>query len=209
MSEIREASRRPRVRSIVIVLMGIGALVLVGALLFDLLRPHVFSGAVLQASEPAPTMEGLVYDDGERVDIAGLRGDVVLIYFGYTRCPDLCPTMLSTVNRAFDGLGADTGRVHTMMVTVDPRRDTPELLGEYVGHFNDSFRGVWGEEEMVRSVASTYGVHFEYDEPVGGDYLVGHTASLMLIDPEGVLRIVYPTGIDAEDLEKDLEELLA
>lgn len=154
-------------------------------------------------------MAGLVYDDGEPVDIAGLRGDVVLIYFGYTHCPDLCPTMLSTVNRALDGLDAAAGRVHMLVVTVDPRRDSPELLSEYVGHFNDNFRGVWGDEETVRSVASTYGVHFEYDEPVGDDYLVGHTASLMLIDPEGVLRIVYPTGIHAGDLEKDLEELLA
>jgi protein SCO1/2 len=190
-------------------LIGVGALILVGGLLFDVLRPHVFSGAVLQSSEPAPEMSGLAYDDGEPVDIAGLRGDVVLIYFGYTHCPDLCPTMLSTVNRAIEELNDDAERVHTLMVTVDPERDSPELLDEYVGHFNDSFRGVWGDVETVRSVASTYGVHFEYDEPLGNNYLVGHTASLMLIDPEGVLRIVYPTGIEAGDLEEDLEELLA
>lgn len=209
MSDVREASRRLRPRTIVGVLVVLAAFILVGVLFFDVLRPHVFSGAVLQSSEPAPEMTGLAYDDGEPVDIEGLRGDVILIYFGYTHCPDLCPTMLSTVNEALEALDAHTGRVHTMMVTVDPRRDTPEQLAEYVGHFNDSFRGVWGDEESVRSVASRYGVHFEYDEPIGDNYLVGHTASLMLIDPEGVLRIVYPAGIEARDLERDLEELLA
>lgn len=209
MTEVREEGKQSlRPRNVSMALLGVGVFALVAVLLFGLLRPHVFSGAVLQSSEPAPDMTGLVYDDGEPVDLSGLRGDVVLIYFGYTHCPDLCPTMLSTVNRALEGLGPDAERVHTVMVTVDPRRDTPELLDDYLAHFNERFRGVWGDEGAVRSVASTYGVHFEYDEPVDGNYLVGHTASLMLIDPGGALRIVYPAGIDAADLERDLEELL-
>lgn len=188
-----------------------GLLVLLVALFFwGPLRPHVFSGSVLQASMPAPEMEGLVYDNREPVDIDELRGEVVLVYFGYTHCPDLCPTMLSTVNRALEGLGDDAGKVETLMVTVDPERDTPEYLAEYVDHFNESFRGVWGTEDDVRSVATKYGVHFEYDEPgEDGSYLIGHTASLLAIDREGVLRIVYPVGTQAESLRADLEELLA
>lgn len=210
MSDSRVESRRLlRPRNILIALIAVGASVAAGMVLFGLLRPHVFSGAVLQSSDPAPEMTGLIYDDGQDVDLTALRGDVVLIYFGYTHCPDLCPTMLSTVNKALDGLGEDADRVHTMMVTVDPQRDTPELLGKYVAHFNEGFRGVWGEEETVRSVATSFGVHFEYDDPTDDDdYLVGHTASLMLIDPEGVLRIVYPTGIEEGALRSDLEELL-
>ena len=80
---MREVSRRPKV--IFAGLVGLAALALAGVLLFDFLRPHVFSGAVLQSSEPAPEMGGMVYETGEPVDIAGLRGDVVLIYFGYTQ----------------------------------------------------------------------------------------------------------------------------
>lgn len=191
--------------------VGLGLPLLLGALfVFGPLRPHVFSGSVLQASTPAPEMDGLVYDNGEPVEIGDLRGDVVLVYFGYTHCPDLCPTMLSTVNRALEGLDDDAGNVETLMVTVDPARDTPGYLAEYVDHFNESFRGVWGTEEDVRSVATKYGVHFEYDEPgPDGSYLIGHTASLLAIDPDGVLRIVYPVGTKAEALRADLEELLA
>lgn len=185
-------------------------LVLAALFMFGPLRPHVFSGAVLQASTPAPEMEGLVYDDGEPVDIDALKGEVVLVYFGYTHCPDLCPTMLSTVNRALEGLGEEADQVETLMVTVDPVRDTPEYLADYVTHFNEGFRGVWGTEDDVRSVATSYGVHFEYDEPgADGNYLIGHTASLLAIDPEGVLRIVYPVGTEAEGLKADLKELLA
>lgn len=186
-------------------LAGIG----LGLLALAMLRPHVYAGAVLQSSGPAPPMTELRYADGGEVDLAALRGEVVLVYFGYTHCPDVCPTMLSAVARAVEGLGAEGERVTTMMVTVDPGRDTPDLLAEYVAHFDDGFRGVWGPEDDVRSVATRYGVIFEHDEPgADGSYLVSHTASLMAIDPEGALRIVYPVGVTADDLQRDLAELL-
>ncbi len=146
-------------------------------------RPHVYSGVVLQSPEPAPAMDPLVYENGDRVDLAALEGGVVLIYFGYTYCPDLCPTTLSTIARALEDV-SDVGNVTTMMVTVDPGRDTPDVLGRYVTRFDEDFRGVWGPEEDVRSVATRYGVTFEYDEPTeDGSYLVAHTSSLMAIDP--------------------------
>lgn len=188
------------------------AVVAVVGLLFVIgpLRPHVYSGAVLQSSAPAPQMTGLEYETGEPVELGALRGDVVLVYFGYTHCPDLCPTMLSTVDRALDGLGEGADRVTTMMITVDPRRDTPGHLAGYVRHFNEDFRGVWGSEDTVRSVATRYGVQFQYEEPSdNGEYVVAHTASLLAIDPEGALRVVYPVGTEADDLRRDLAELLA
>jgi cytochrome oxidase Cu insertion factor (SCO1/SenC/PrrC family) len=172
-------------------------------------RPHVYSGVVLQSSEPAPAMDGLVYDTGEPVDVDALEGDVVLVYFGYTYCPDICPAMLGTVARAIDDLGDRAERVKAMMVTVDPTRDTPEVLSEYVAYFGEGIRGVWGSEGDVRSVASGYGVTFSYDEPLAdGSYLVAHTGSLFAIDPEGALRIVYPVELTAEALAADLRELL-
>lgn len=174
-----------------------------------LLRPHVYAGTVVQSSEPAPAMEGLTYAEGGEVDLEALRDDVVLVYFGYTHCPDLCPTTLSTAARAIEGLGSGGEDVTTMMVTVDPGRDTPELLAEYVAHFDERFRGVWGTEDQVRSVATRYGVTFEYEDPAAdGSYEVGHTATLLAIDPQGALRLVYPVGVTAEDLERDLGELL-
>ena len=174
-----------------------------------LFRPYVFSGSVIQSSEPAPPMTGLVFDDGTPVDLKAMRGDVVLVYFGYTHCPDLCPTMLSTVHQARNGLGADAHRVHMLMVTVDPGRDHIEDLGDYVRHFDEDFRGVWGPEPDVRSVATRYGIHYSYeDEAATDDYLVAHTASLLAIDPDGALRLLYQVGVTAEDLERDLREMI-
>jgi protein SCO1 len=179
-----------------------------GWLVVSLARPHIYAGTVLASSSQAPPMTGLVYDDGAPVDLEALHGDVVLVYFGYTHCPDLCPAMLSTIARAVDAIGSGRERVTTMMVTVDPQRDTPELLGAYVAHFDGSFRGVWGTAEQVRSIATQYGVYFENGETDdAGNYLVGHTATLMLIDPDGALRIVYPVELGSGDLADDLAEM--
>lgn len=189
--------------------LAIPAGVLLAVVVVSMLRPHVYAGVVLQSSDPAPTMEGLVYDTGDPVDLSDLRGDVVLVYFGYTYCPDLCPTMLGTVSRALEDLGDDAERVTAMMVTVDPGRDTPQVLADYVANFGDQIRGVWGTEPDVRSVASGYGVTFAYDDQeADGSYLVAHTASLMAIDPGGALRVVYPVELTADALRNDLRDLL-
>lgn len=181
---------------------------LLGIAVLSVFRPHVYAGVVLQSPHPAPEMEGLVYSNGETVDIAALRGEVVFVYFGYTHCPDVCPLTLATVDRALDDLGDDASRVETLMVTVDPERDTRELLGDYVANFNDEFRGVWGPEPDVRAVATQYGVSYQYEDAEDGGYLVTHTASLLTIDPDGALRIVYPFGVTADELTADLEALL-
>lgn len=190
--------------------MGAVIGILLGVAVLSLFRPHVFSGVVLQSSEPAPAMDGLVYADGEPVDIASLQGNVVFVYFGYTHCPDLCPLTLGTVDEALGDLGEDADRVKTIMVTVDPDRDSPEVLADYISNFNDEFRAVWGKEPDIRSVATQYGVTYEdEEEDEDGDYFVAHTASLLTIDPEGALRIIYPFGVTAEELTADLRELLS
>jgi protein SCO1/2 len=190
--------------------VGAGVLALVVGLIFGgLFRPYVFSGSVIQSSESAPSMDPLTYENGDPVDLTDFRGEVLLVYFGYTHCPDLCPAMLSAVDQTVEALGDDGDRVNAMMVTVDPERDTPQFLGEYVTHFNPRFRGVWGSVEDVRAVATNYGVHFELDEPdEDGNYFVAHTAKLMAIDTNGVLRLLYPVGVTAEELTADMRELL-
>ena len=189
--------------------LGVALGILTGVAVLSVVQPHVFAGSVVQSSEPAPEMDGLVYTDGDPVDVAALQGNVVFVYFGYTHCPDVCPLTLATIDKALDGLGEDASRVKTMMVTVDPERDTVDALDEYVANFNDEFRGVWGEEPDVRSVATRYGVTYEHEEAGSdGSYLVAHTASLMAIDPEGALRVVYPFGVTAEELTADIEALL-
>ena len=207
-TQTQEQPARPRRRWLWPV-MGAVIGILLGVAVLAVVRPHVYAGMVLQSSDPAPAMEGLAYTNGEPVDIAALRGDVVLVYFGYTYCPDVCPLTLGTIDDALQDLGDDADRVKTIMVTVDPERDTPEVLESYVAAFNDGFRGVVGAEPDIRSVATRYGVTYRYEEVADdGSYLVNHTASLLAVDPGGALRVIYPFGITAEELSEDLRELL-
>jgi len=177
--------------------------------LSGIFRPYMFAGDVIAGSAPAPSLAPLVYENGEPVDIEARRGEVVLVYFGYTRCPDICPTTLSAAARGLELAGDPAAGVTLVMVTVDPERDTREAVGEYVRLFDERFRGAWGTEDQVRSVAGAYGVTFgpgESDET--GAYWVNHSPQLMAIDREGVLRVVYPVGVDPTELASDLRELL-
>lgn len=176
---------------------------------FTWLRPHTYAGVVLQSPSPAPAMDGLSLHTGEPVDLDAYRGDVVLVYFGYTHCPDVCPTALSGIARAKELLGSRSEQVHTLMVTVDPARDTPRVLGEFVGHFDPRFLGVHGDEEAIAEVSALYGIYYSLGEPTApGEYLVDHTATVMAIDPEGYLRVYY-LDVPPEDLAADLEALLS
>ncbi|MFV0260197.1 MAG: SCO family protein [Acidimicrobiales bacterium] len=172
--------------------------------------PHLYSGTVLQGDEAAPSLAALRYaDDGGPVDLAADSGDVVLIYFGFTNCPDVCPTTLSTVGRALE-LVDDPDRVDVLMVSVDPARDDPATLETYVRFFGPSFRGATGAEEEVASAASAYGVFYELGPPdQDGAYNIDHTASLMAIGPDGSLRVVWPTNVTDTQLAADIDALLS
>lgn len=174
-----------------------------------LFAPHTYAGAVLQSPSRAPALSGLEFHTGERADLSAMRGDVVLVYFGYTHCPDVCPTTLAAAARAREALGAEAGRVHVVMITVDPERDTAPVLAEYLSFFDESFLGVTGSERALREAATVYGIYAEKAEgtPASG-YLVDHTATLMAIDPDGFIRVLYPTDVKPDELAADLVELL-
>ena len=204
----RPPTRRHRARTLAVVL-GVPVLVAVVVYAgFVLLRPHAYFGTVMQAPTPAPSMEDLVGIDGQPVDLAALRGDLVVLYFGYTFCPDVCPTTLAMAARAREQLGGDADRVHVMMVSVDPERDDVDRVRDYVQAFDPSFLGATGSLADVEQVAATYGVFFAEGEPLGDGYAVDHTATLMAIDTEGKLRIVWSPDVTADALADDLRELL-
>lgn len=201
--------RRPPLRALAVAAVAaVLALVAVSAGL-RLLRPHRYGGTVMQAPTAAPSTEGLFFTDGRPLDLAAWHGDVVLVYFGYTHCPDVCPTTLSKVANARLAIGEDAARVHLVMITVDPERDDPALLGPYTAAFDPTFLGATGTPEAVARVATTYGVFFARGEQRGpDDYAVDHTATLLGLDTDGHLRIVWPTDVTVEQLAGDLEELL-
>lgn len=170
--------------------------------------PHRFSGTVLQAPDPAPSMLGLTRDDGSALDLASFQGEVLLVYFGYLSCPDACPTTLSNVASARRRLGSAGDRVRLLMISVDPERDSLAEIGEYARSFDDGFVGATGDHAALDRVAAQYGIFFARGADLGSEYAVDHTATLMGIDAEGHLRIIWPAGIDVDRLVADLEELL-
>ncbi|MEW6581042.1 MAG: SCO family protein [Chloroflexota bacterium] len=127
-----------------------------------------------------------------------MRGKVALLFFGYTNCPDVCPTTLAEFKRVKALLGEDAARVAFVFVSVDGERDTPEQLAAYVRAFDPEFIGLTGDDATIRAIARDYGVFYQrvsYEESAAG-YLVDHTASTFGVDQEGRLRLVFSYGTD-------------
>ena len=128
--------------------------VVVGLFVVPLLvdEPHEFAGTVLSNPQPAPEFI-LTADTGDRVSLESYRGQVVLMYFGYTFCPDICPASLAELAKAADQLGERANEVQVVMVSVDPARDTPEALNEYMDYFDPGFVGLTGSDSLIAAVA--------------------------------------------------------
>lgn len=192
--------------------VGLGLLVLIGvAMAFLLLLPKDTSlrGTEFVPAKPAPEIE-LTQGNGSSFQLSELRGQVVLLYFGYTFCPDVCPTTLSDLRRVKSDLGDDSSRVRVLFVTVDPERDTFEKVGEYMALFDPSFIGLSGSTDELERVWDAYGIYREETEfpNSASGYLVNHTARVYLIDQDGNLRLSYSYGTPPEDIEHDIKILL-
>ena len=170
-------------------------------------RPHTFHGTVIQSPETSYDFN-LTGSKGD-VSLSDFRGKLVLIYFGYTFCPDVCPATLGQVNQAMKQLGSKAEDIQLIMISLDPERDTPAKLEEYVAHFNPTFLGITGTQEQVDTVASLYGIFYEKKEgSAASGYLIDHTATLMVIDREGYLKLVFPFGVTADEIADDLKYML-
>ncbi len=206
----RASARRRLLVPALAVIAAIAAGVAVAPILVSAFRPHLYTGTVFQGDTPAPSLDGLVYADGSPADLADFDDRVVLVFFGYANCPDVCPGTLSRARLAVELLGEDGDDVEVLLVGVDPERDSPADLEAYVDLFDPRFRSASGQPEDVTRVAALYGVYFRADdhEPGGDGYLVDHTASLLGIDRDGALRIVWAPDVDHEHLAADLRELI-
>jgi len=147
--------------------------------------------------------------DGKPRTIADFRGKVVLVEFGYTSCPDVCPTTLHDYALAMKKLGADASRVQLLFVTVDPKRDTPQRLREYVQAFDPSFLGLRGDEAATEKATQDFHVYAKADPPdAAGNYSVEHASQVFAFDPQGRLRLMIPAATKPEDIAADLRLLL-
>ncbi len=132
-----------------------------------------------------------------------------MLFFGYTFCPDVCPTTLNELAQAMEILGKKSSQVQVIFVSVDPERDTPEHLAEYVSLFDPNFIGATASEEQLASLATLYGIYYEKEESnTDGGYLVSHTATVLVIDKKGYLKLLLPYGTSAEAIAADVAYLL-
>jgi len=135
------------------------------------------------------------------------RGKAVVLFFGFTHCPDICPTTLADIAQAVKSLGADAERVQVLMVSVDPERDTPEALAKYVTAFDPRFIALRGDLAATKKAAGEYKIFFEKAKS-GDSYTVNHSAQSYVIDPQGRLRLLVRHDRIGSDLAPDLRAIL-
>lgn len=143
----------------------------------------------------------LVDQNGRRVTDKDFRGQYMLVLFGFTYCPDVCPSGLQVMSAALDKLGAKANRITPIFITVDPERDTPEQMKQYVASFHPRLVGLTGTVAEVEAAAKAYRVYFKKvkDEKTTGDYTIDHTALIYLMGPDGsyVTHFTHAAGVDA------------
>jgi protein SCO1/2 len=185
---------------------GILAITTVVVVLFQ--KPYTFHGTVL--TPPLPVTDfTLQTGESETFSLSAARGKLVLLFFGYTSCPDVCPTTLAELRQASENLGDDARNIQVVMVTADPERDTPEKMKAYVAHFDPNFIGVSGNLADLEAIWEELGVFVEKEDTgSAAGYLVSHTSSVYVLERNGNLILMFPYGTSAVDIASDLSELL-
>lgn len=146
--------------------------------------------------------------NGRPRTLADFRGKVVVIFFGFLHCPDVCPTTLAELAQVAKALGPDAARLQVLFVTVDPERDTPALLRQYVTAFNPEFLGLHGDGAATLQAAQEFKIFFQKQPQSAGGYTVDHSAGTYILDQQGRLRLFAQYGAGASALLNDIRLLL-
>jgi protein SCO1/2 len=169
-----------------------------------------FRGGLFEPPRAAPDFE-LQGSHGQPLKLSAYQGKVVALYFGFTYCPRICPVSLAHLTRALEQLGPAASDVQVVFVSVDPERDTPERMREFLEFFNPSFLGATGTPQQLEAVRKEFGISAKKTvsaiQKLG--YEVHHSSFVYLIDRKGRLRLLMPFGKTAEDLAHDIRLLLA
>ena len=169
-----------------------------------------FNGVEMEPAEPAAPFV-LRDSAGTVFDLSATRGEVAVIFFGYTHCPDICPTVLADWRKVADSLGTDADKVHFVFVSVDPERDTPALVQRYAARFSPRFRGLTGSRTEIDQLMAAWKLA-AYREQPGADttaaYTVAHPSQVYVIDREGRLRLLHQSTLTPAQIASDLRALL-
>ena len=191
---------------------GGGILVIVviaGLLSFIFANPPSFRGTLYGEPFPSAAEIELTKADGSIFRLSDQRGKVVLLFFGYTSCPDVCPTTLAEMKLVMDKLESDAEQVQVVFVSVDPDRDTPEKIQTYVEHFNPTFLGLSGSLSELEPIWSSYSITreaVESDSALG--VIINHTARLFLVDPQGQMHLSFAYQTPVDDIVHDIRLIL-
>jgi protein SCO1/2 len=151
----------------------------------------------------------LIDQNGNPVTDDSFKGQYRLIYFGYTFCPDACPTELQIMAQALDALGPDGKKVQPIFITIDPARDTPKQLAGYVPLFDKRLVGLTGTPAQIAAVAKEYKVYYaKADQPNGGPYAMNHSSFVYLMNPEGKFLTVFPSDMDGDKMASEIKRYM-
>jgi protein SCO1/2 len=171
-------------------------------------RSYTFKGSLI---EPPVRAKDFTLTDqyGREFNLQSQRGNVVLLFFGYTHCPDVCPVTLTDYRKIIKELNNQSDFVRFVFITVDPERDTFGVLMDHLAKFDSKIIGLTGDNLAIQEVWSAYGVfHEKVDKGSAAGYLIDHTARMYLIDPDGYLRLTYPFGFEAQAITQDIQHLI-
>ena len=185
------------------VAMGLAVVVVIAVAAAALLRGGTtvpYNGSIIDPPSPAADF-GLTGPGGRTAHLSDYRGKVVLLYFGYTNCPDFCPNTMGVLRKVRADLGAQADQVQVLLVTTDPARDTPERLANYLAAFDSTFIGLTGAEADLQAVYAGYGVTVM-------DGGTTHSTRVYVVDAGGNLRLTLPYGLTAAQVTADLRRIL-
>lgn len=170
--------------------------------------PYTYHGSVI--NPPAPAADFQLTDQyGQAFHLSGQRGKVVLLFFGYTHCPDVCPLTLAQYKQIKDQLGSQAQDVQFVFITIDPERDTADQMKTYLAKFDPAILGLTGDQAALQDVWGKYGVYVSKDSSGNfSDPLIDHTAEIYAIDGQGNWRMTFPTGMESYDIVQDVTHMI-
>lgn len=190
-------------RKFLVVAMVLLVVIVAAVLVYGMINPggEEFHGSLISPPKPAADF-ALIDQSGETTSLSDFRGKYALIFFGFTNCPDECPLTMGYLKQMYDKLGDQAENVQVILITSDPDTDTPEVMGEFLSHFDPSFIGLTASKEELQDVWADYGVTVMDDGET-------HSNFLYLIDTQGNLMATYPLLENSDDITADIENLLA